>query len=317
MLAGLHSDVNAMGPATVESPHSAGFDTGLTGAQALRGLLNFKTAADAMSLAHVQSNKLNQVLNVLKIRALEADQLVRDLQAEDFEGDAWQMASGPGFGRGPPDPDAVNSDLGELPIADLAGAAKSFAAFLQIAPAASRRNIGFASFVAGKEGVEYESADMDAYAITKQLRSVLSLSRKAVKEAGKLSNTLAVGMRSASRALRINAEMLNYPALPEGFLPGTPPVWYKPLKRPADLAPVWLDFLHASSTNARTDPYAGALDGYQGRLASGAEIPFRQVHNPFGSPPLDTHAAPSEAKATADAGGGSAIGSSLGRASTA
>jgi len=124
------------------------------------------------------------------------------------------------------------------------------------------------------------SADLGGVYIKSALDEALQLSRKAVRDATYVSYLTDQGARTASTAVRTAAEYLRYPGFPAESLPKPP--MQPPPSRPRNLAPAALDLPFAMSSGA--DPYR-EFQEYPRRNFT-RSLSGREVHNPFGYPPL-------------------------------
>eukprot|EP00929_Paragymnodinium_shiwhaense_P105744 TRINITY_DN70807_c0_g1_i1.p1 TRINITY_DN70807_c0_g1~~TRINITY_DN70807_c0_g1_i1.p1 ORF type:complete len:322 (-),score=84.82 TRINITY_DN70807_c0_g1_i1:121-1086(-) len=254
---------------------SAGWDTGRRAGDALNGLVQLKSSAALADVFHAQSQKLAQVVEVAKLRAIEAEKEVKeliDMNKDDPDALYWQIASGPGFGY----PEKKKSFGGGAKGA--LGGLGSMASGLGGLGGKKKKGLAGAASLAGGGGGEGEddlSVDLKGARIAEALGEEVQKTRKALQDAHQLMHLVANVDRSLHVAWRAAAAHLRYPGQPVDPLPDFHPR-PRTVSRPADLAPAWMDFLYASSQGA--DPY---------RLPD-ETAPFatREVHNPFGSPPL-------------------------------
>mmetsp|Transcript_9329 Transcript_9329/g.18766 ORF Transcript_9329/g.18766 Transcript_9329/m.18766 type:complete len:281 (+) Transcript_9329:60-902(+) len=243
-----------LGPKSV----SAGYDTSAIGRMGMEGLVGLNTSASLMNLSRLQATKLRQSVQVLNIRASEAQNVVDFLQDDAPEGAvAYQMHVGPGFGNKKPEASNDNGLLGPL----------------DNIPVDKKSSGVLDALSGGKKGTAEEKkkdlpTDLDGWYIKLALDDVMKFSRRAVRDAAYMQYLTSRGARMVNGAVRSAAEELRYPGFPAEALP-TPSV-RPPPNRPRNLAPAVLDLQFATARG--TDPYK-SWPGYE-------------VHNPFGYPPL-------------------------------
>eukprot|EP00933_Yihiella_yeosuensis_P020550 TRINITY_DN16459_c0_g1_i1.p1 TRINITY_DN16459_c0_g1~~TRINITY_DN16459_c0_g1_i1.p1 ORF type:complete len:361 (+),score=66.41 TRINITY_DN16459_c0_g1_i1:89-1171(+) len=259
---------------------SAGYDTTAVGAQALEGLVSMNGSASFTNLANAQAAKLRQIVEVAGIRAAEAERVVRFLRHDaEGTGQAGQIAGGVGFGLGKDVDEGRGSSGGDL--ADLAGGVASLASSFGGGKKGKKGGGGAGGLLGGlaatagaSSGGGNSNFDEQAFDIVEGLRTVILDSRKAIREAAKLADTIEDSARKSNKAVRIAADELNYPGFNADALIKPQPRVARQLPRPRDAAPAYLDFLYSAGKGA--DPY---------RLLS-ASPEGRELHNFFRSPPL-------------------------------
>lgn len=287
--------------------HSAGYDTSGVGRDGLRGLVELSTAANFLALSRAQAAKLRQTALVTNLRAAEAANVLKYLEDHGGErahagpGEpkriVAQFASGPGFGVGDVDDDdddggggAGGLDLGDLRGAFGGGPRKGRGGARQKAgrSAKGRRSGGafrgkkgggaagigalagtLANLAGAAQGKsELDGVDLWAADITRTLHEVLARSHRVKYDAATLQQHIDRSSALSNKALYLAAKELNYPGYPPEMLQRLMPRGPVPARRPADLAPAWLDFVY-TSPSAGTDPYRGL-----------------EENNVFGSPPV-------------------------------
>mmetsp|Transcript_29849 Transcript_29849/g.80827 ORF Transcript_29849/g.80827 Transcript_29849/m.80827 type:complete len:264 (-) Transcript_29849:88-879(-) len=243
-----------LGPKSI----SAGYDTGAMGEMGMEGLVSLNTSASLMNLANAQATKLRQAVQVFNLRSAEAQNVVGFLQADaSHEALPYTIHVGPGFGN----KKSVDSDgLKEGLLGNLKTGKKTVGGV----GASTGNNAGTSGSTRTKELI-----DLDGYEIKLALEEVIKFSRKAVRDAAYTQYLTSRGARLTNEAVRSTAEDLRYPGFPAEALPPRPSP-RPPPSRPRNLAPAALDLQFASAPG--TDPYK--------------QWPDREVHNPFGYPPL-------------------------------
>lgn len=232
---------------------SAALETGGVGRAAIQSLVSLQTAADFLTLTRAQAAKLRHTVAVSNLRALEAQNVVKYLQAQgSSEGVKGQLAGGPGFGL------AEEPAVGPASGADLAGSANraGLSALGGLGKLAARSITGGSNSAAVTSGSSAASEggdalDGQAMDITDDLRDVVESTYKAKYKAERLAEFIGQGSEKADTALRAAAEELNLPGFPVNKTSAAP--CSGPL-RPAGLTPSWMDFIYASRSPG-ADPY--------------------------------------------------------------
>jgi len=290
----------------------------------MEALVQLKTADGFMSLANLQAPKLRRIVQVTNARAAEAEGVLRYLRDNGNHNPEGQFASGKGFGRLPdlseaPGPKCCKCASGttvwsasgkckpcdgqvELQVPAPQGCdpkdkegfrgkkecvvgCKGPLALAEFAKKAAGGGIrGLINPLEEPDTSEdwKQVYDLDARDILEGVDNVMRASRRAVVNSTELANSVQRGAVAANSALRIAADELNYPGLPAETLPAPAPRRPR-APRPHDLAPSGLDFLFSSSNGS--DPYRLPTEGTYRRTA-GDILLGREVHNPFGTPPM-------------------------------
>lgn len=259
---------------------SAAWDTGTTGAAAMKGLVGANNSAALMALANAQAAKMKRTVQVAMLRSMEAQGIVEFLRTDaetlpDPLGNSvsmpgrpsrglptmkpglptmkpgqpplWQIANGVGFGLADP---SVSISMGDPEMTALFKSAVNKAA----------------GGLAG--GAAWPPVDLYGYRIHNELEQVVWSAQEAVQRVAVLADRISRASKAANSASRLAAEALNYPGMPAESVP----TWSLPqppkVKRPTQVAPLFLDFLYSKG---RSDPYV------QPRESGGR----RFVHNPL------------------------------------
>lgn len=234
---------------------SASLETGYLGRAALESLVELKTSADALLVAKAQAHKLQHTTLVSNLRALEAQNVLKYLRDQaEGEGLPGQMASGPGFGFG------EESKPRSPMLGDITSVAGGFGRGLtalgglagKLATASSGDAVESVAGDVDSGRREEHAIDNDSVKVQDDISEIVDLTLRARRDATRLAEFIGRASDKANLALRGSAVELNIPGFPPPPLPR--PATARTAPRPADLAPAWLDFLHASPS-PKTDPY--------------------------------------------------------------
>eukprot|EP00927_Polykrikos_kofoidii_P068244 TRINITY_DN63600_c0_g1_i1.p1 TRINITY_DN63600_c0_g1~~TRINITY_DN63600_c0_g1_i1.p1 ORF type:complete len:285 (+),score=35.33 TRINITY_DN63600_c0_g1_i1:178-1032(+) len=281
----LHGDVKLL-----ESDHaSAAWDTTPVGRAAMRSLVGLKSSASLLDVYHSQASKLASIVDVAKIRALQAQRevdLLRQLSKKDPHALLGQIGEGPGFGnRDAQTGTDGNADVlsGTSEIASVFGGSGRKGKGKKPKRQGKRgsrnsRSRGGASSIAGglmeREGDS--DYDADGYNVTESLKALADITRQVSRDSQPLLRDAANANRSASSALQTAKRFLQFPGEPVELAVGFGGRGAS--LRPRELAPAWMDFVYASSTGS--DPYR-VPDLGEKRLISSADSAVRATQNPF------------------------------------
>jgi len=257
---------------------SAGYDTTPVGRAAMESLVGFKCTAALLDTTNAQGEKLRKIIEVSKIRAVEAQRMVAELADRtktDPKAMYWQIAGGKGFGNpNSPKKEEKGGLLGALGAMGKKEPEPEPKMYQSSWPEKVDTNPRDPPII-----------DMDGMAIQANLRDLVALTRRNVRDAAFFHKTIAHADRVHNITYRAEEDMFKFP----GAYPPTPLQKVRAttaINRPRDLAPSWMEFLY-SWPGYGQDPYREFPDpAGLGQQPQFTEIKGREVQNPFGNPPL-------------------------------